>query len=152
MLDYWNLIENFGSLIHSSSFDWPLSFSEILLEKSSVAMPYIRERKKDELWEFFSDQTSLRNGNFWGLCCYYVMLLFGFDYVPWNYCEPIHALDLMTLFPTICTSIYSLLLTGRVNPTKYKEPNKKGFFSCLNPNACFEKRKSCWFYGHKFTF
>ena len=48
MLDY-TVIENFGSSTHSSSFDWPLRFGEILIEKSSVAMPYMRERKKDEL-------------------------------------------------------------------------------------------------------
>ena len=48
MLDL-NVIENFGSSIHSSSFDWPLRFGEILMDKSSVAMPYMRERKKDEL-------------------------------------------------------------------------------------------------------
>ena len=65
MLDY-TVIENFGSSNHSSSFNWPWCFGEILIEKSSVAIPYMREREreKDELCEFFSDQTSLRNVNF----------------------------------------------------------------------------------------
>ena len=45
MLDY-TVIENFGSSNHSSSFDWPWCFGEILIEKSSVAIPYMREREK----------------------------------------------------------------------------------------------------------
>ena len=63
MLDY-TVIENSGSSNHTSSFDWSLCFGEILIEKSSVAIPYMREREKEELSEFFSDQTSLRNVNF----------------------------------------------------------------------------------------
>ena len=45
MLDY-TVNENFGSSNHSSSFDWPLCFGEILIEKSSVTIPYMREGKK----------------------------------------------------------------------------------------------------------
>ena len=49
MLDY-TVVENFGSSTKLSSFDRPLCFIEILIEKYFLAMSYMRERgKKKEL-------------------------------------------------------------------------------------------------------
>ena len=45
MLDY-TVVENFGSSTKFSSFDRPLCFIEILIEKSFLAMSYMREREK----------------------------------------------------------------------------------------------------------
>ena len=58
MLDY-TVVENFGSWTKFSSFDRPLCFIEILIEKSFLAMSYMREReKKKRNCEYFS-QTEL---------------------------------------------------------------------------------------------
>ena len=77
MLDYI-VIENFGSSIHSSSFDWPLCFGEVSIEKSSVAMLYIRKRKNMNCENFsLTKLCAMLILKCFGLCCYYVMLLFG---------------------------------------------------------------------------
>ena len=52
MFDY-TVVENFGSSTKLSSFDRPLCFIEILIEKSFLAMSYMRERGKKGIVSIF---------------------------------------------------------------------------------------------------